>query len=100
VKQESLKHLADGATVFAVGTGGVTGSLKVLDFINAYAAGLGFLSSVVFGIAGLVFYKLSLNKQNLAQQNKKDLDDFKEETTREFKKVNTGIESILDKLSN
>ena len=100
MKQESLKHIGDGALALAVGTGGVSSGLSFLDFINAYAAGLGFLSSVIFGIAGLVFYKLSLNKQNLAQQNKKDLDDFKEETTREFKKVNTGIESILDKLNN
>ena len=97
MKQESVKHLADGATTLAV-SAGASSYFEWFTFLNANAPGIGVLLSLVFGLIGLIFYYLNWKKSTLADDNKDRLDAHIEETREEFKVVNNGIESILNKL--
>ena len=97
MKQESVKHLADGATTLAVSTG-ASSYFGWFTFLNSNAPGIGVLLSLVFGVIGLVFYYLTWRKSTLADDNKDRLDAHIEETREEFKNVNNGISSILSKL--
>lgn len=99
MKQESVKHLADGATTLAVSTG-ASSYFGWFTFINANAPGIGVLLSLVFGLIGLVFYYLNWKKSILADDNKDRLDTHIEETREEFRIVNGGIDSILNKLDD
>ena len=104
MKQESVKALADGATISAVSTG-ASSYFGWFTFINTNAPGIGVLLSLVFGTAGLIFYWLTWKKSTLAEKNKEKidthsdrLDDHIVETRDEFKKVGDGISLILNKL--
>ena len=105
MKQETGKLLADGATISAVSTG-ASSYFGWFDFVNANAPGIGILLSFFFGVIGLIFYWLTWKKATLADENKKTIKDNGEkldlhinETRNDFKSVNDGIESILNKLS-
>ena len=105
MKQESAKLLADGATLSAVSTG-ASSYFGWFTFVNANAPGIGVLLSLVFGLIGVVFYILNHRKTLLAEKNKEvidknndRLDAHIEETREEFKIVNTGISTIIDKLN-
>jgi hypothetical protein len=97
VKQESVKHLADGATTLAVGSG-ASSYFGWFVFVNNNAAGIGVLLSFFFGVVGLIFYWLTWRKSTLADENKTKLDEHIEETKEEFKNVNSGLSEILNKL--
>jgi hypothetical protein len=97
VKQESVKHLADGATTLAVGSG-ASSYFGWFVFVNNNAAGIGVLLSFFFGVIGLIFYWLTWRKSTLADENKTKLDEHIEETKEEFKNVNSGLSEILNKL--
>jgi len=97
VRQESVKHLADGATALAVSIG-ANSYLGWFTFINTNAPGIGVLLSLIFGLIGLVFYILNWRKLSLADDNKGRLDDHIKKTEKGFKKVDDGIASILNKL--
>ena len=104
MKQESVKALADGATISAVSTG-ASSYFGWFTFINANAPGIGVLLSLVFGSIGLIFYYLTWKKSTLADTNKEKIDDHGDrlddhikETREEFKKVGDGLELILNKL--
>lgn len=104
MKQEITKHIADGATLSAAGLG-ASSYFEWFVFINANAPGIGILLSFMFGVIGLVFYWLTWKKATLADSNKKEFDkhliafnEHKTETSNQFKHVNSGIESILNKL--
>lgn len=105
MKQETVKHIADGATLSAVGSG-ASSYFEWFTFINANAPGIGILLSFFFGVIGLVFYWLTWKKSTLADSNKKEFDkhviafnEHKKETRTEFQSVNSGIDSILSKLN-
>jgi len=101
VKQESVKALADGATISAVSTG-ASSYFGWFTFVNANAPGIGVLLSMVFGVVGLIFYYLTWKKSTLADSNRDRLDEHIIETRDEFKKLDdkldNGISSILNKL--
>jgi hypothetical protein len=111
VKQESVKHLADGATTLAVGSG-ASSYFGWFVFINENAPGVGVILSFFFGVTGLIFYILNLKKLSLADENKIGLDglanevqsltvDFKEHKTESreaVKSINTGLDDILSRL--
>lgn len=104
MKQETLKHLADGATISAVSTG-IANKLGWFHFINENAAGIGVLLTAFFGIVGLVFYYLTWKKSTLSDENKQKIeflgeafDDHKEETKKQFECVHDGLSCILAKL--
>lgn len=104
MKQELSKHLADGATTLAVSTGATS---SVLGYINHYAAGIGVLCTIFFGLIGSFFYYITWKKSTLADQNKADIEslsiafsDHKQETREEFKKVSSGIDEILEIVAN
>ncbi len=97
MKQESVKHLADGATTLAVSTG-ASSYFGWFTFINTNAPGIGVLLSLVFGVVGLIFYYLTWKKSTLADSNKDRLDEHIIETREEFTKVGDGISLILNKL--
>ena len=77
MKQESLKHLADGATISAVSTG-AGNYLGWFGFINENAPGIGVLLSMFFGICGVVFYVISYRKATVADDNAKKIDQLAE----------------------
>lgn len=90
MKQESVKHLADGATTLAVSSG-ASSYFGWFTFINENAPGVGVILSFLFGVIGIIFYWLTWSKLTLAEENKKKLDNHIVETR-------TGINSILSKL--
>jgi len=98
VKQESVKHLADGATTLAV-SAGASSYFDWFTFINSNAPGIGVLLSLIFGLIGLIFYYLNWKKSTLADDNKNRLDDYTEKTDSRFKKLDDGIVLILSKLN-
>ena len=102
MKQETLKALADGATISAISTG-VSVRIGWLDVINEYAPAIGAIATVFFGLIGLLFYYLTYKKGTQADENKRDIsdlkDDFdvhKQETIKQFDSVNLGISKILE----
>ena len=102
MKSETLKASVDGAATLATSTGILTVSLKFLDH---YAAGIGALCTIIFGIIYVIFQFLAHRKLTLADENKKDLEDFKTDfdehktdTSKQFNSLNQGIDNILDKL--
>lgn len=106
MKQEIASHLGHGATALAVGTG-TSSYFGWFTFINENAPGVGVLLSAFFGFTGLFFYYITWKKSTLADQNKADIEslsvafeDHKEETREEFKKVFSGIEEILENVTN
>ena len=110
MKQESVKHLADGATISAVSTG-ASSYFGWFTFINENAPGIGVLLSFFFGVIGLIFYYLTWKKSTLAETNKKELDSNKKElanhgdkldahikeSTEQFKFLGDGIKTLLDR---
>ena len=101
MKQESVKHLADGATISAVSTG-ASSYFGWFTFVNENAPGIGVLLSFFFGVIGLIFYWLTWKKSMLAEANKKELakhgeklDSHIKESTEQFKYLGDGIEALL-----
>ena len=108
MRQESVKHLADGATTLAISSG-ASSYFGWFTFINNNAPGIGVLLSFFFGSIGLIFYFFTWKKSTLADENKVTLSEHAEKldthilkTNANFesmdKKVSSGIESILNKL--
>lgn len=98
MKQETLADLGHGAITLSVGTG-VSNQLGWFNFINANAAGLGFIATVFFGLVGLVFYYLTLKKSKLADQNKINFDNYKKESDGNFKNLDGKIQIIEEHVS-
>lgn len=106
MKQETLRTLADGAIISAISTG-ISAKAGWLDVINAYAPAIGAISSVFFGVVGLVCYYLSYRKSTQSDENKKDIatlqeefSEHKKETIKQFDSVNSGISKILKNQSS
>lgn len=97
MKQEISKVLVDGSATLAASTGILTVTLK---FFDHYAAGVGAICTLVFGVIYVLFQYLSHKKLTLADNNEKRLDAHIEETKKEFKKVGEGISLILNKLDD
>lgn len=97
MKQESAKHLADGATTLAISSG-ASSYFGWFTFINDNAPGIGVLLSLFFGVIGVIFYYLNQKKLTLADENKNKLDSHIVETEKGFRAVNSGIDEILNKL--
>jgi hypothetical protein len=105
------KHLADGATISAVGSG-ASSYFGWFEFVNDNAAGIGVLLSFFFGSIGLIFYWLTWKKSTLADENKINLTSHAEKldghivksdsqfikVDTQFDQVNSGISEILNKL--
>lgn len=104
MKQETLKHLGDGAIISAVSTGAIN-KLGWLSYLNENAGGIGLIITTFFGLIGLFFYYLTWKKSILADVNKieliqhgEKLDAHIKETNNQFKCLNNGVKSILDRL--
>jgi len=107
VKQETLKALADGSSILTVGTGATSSALALgqWDWINANAAGIGVLATIIFGFIAIGFniynsFKLGKADKNevIIDEHAEKLDAHIEDTVIEFANVNKGIFEILDKL--
>lgn len=66
MKQETAKALVDGAAISVTGTGILT---SLLAFFEHYAAGIGAMCTVVFGIVYIVFQFMSYRKLTLSDTN-------------------------------
>jgi len=67
--------------VSATGTGALAGSAgimtTVMGFFDHYAAGIGAISTVIFGVIYVVFQYLSYKKSTLANENAKELKELR-----------------------
>lgn len=106
MKQETLKTLADGATISAISTG-VSVRAGWLDVVNTYAPAIGAIATVFFGLIGILFYYLTYKKGTQADENKKDITDLQEslvehkaETKENFDALSKGIDKILENQSS
>ena len=102
MKQELAKHLSDGAVVLATSTGTLT---VILKFLDNYAAGIGALCTIIFGLVYILFQFLAHKKLTLADENKKNHNDLaaafvdhKTDTNAQFKHVNNGLDEIKELL--
>lgn len=97
MKQESLKHLTDGANTLVLSSGAGTsawGALEYWNFVNTNAAGIGVLLTLFFGFMALAFNVYNSLKLNQTDKNKKQI----EEHAEKLKNVSSGIDEILNKL--
>ena len=95
MSNEILTQSANGLGAIAVASGVAT---MVMKFFDYYAAGIGAMFTIATFFTWLVFQLRNDKKLALADQNHQELQDFKEHTTKEFKKINVGIKSILDEI--
>lgn len=73
IKQEVTQTIAEYALLGSVGTG-IASEMSWFQFINANAQGLGFITSVVFGIIATVFYVITYLKKT---NNTKEIENLK-----------------------
>lgn len=114
MKQETIKVLADGSSLLTVGTGATSSALAFgqWEWINANAAGIGVLATLVFGFIAIGFNIYNSFKLGKADKNEVVIDEHGEKldehiqkteehiekTVIEFANVNKGIFEILGKL--
>jgi hypothetical protein len=100
VKQESLKHLADGLTTLAVSTGAASGTLKYFEFMDAHSGSLGFLSATFFGSIGALFYYLNYRKGCQADENKRQMELNKKEHDQQLELVKAQVANNLSEFKS
>lgn len=79
MKQETLKHLADGTSALAVSTGIGNSAFVYWDFINKNAAGIGVILSVFFGLIAIGFNIYNARKSRLSSENEKEIEKLKKQ---------------------
>lgn len=79
MKQETIKHLADGTATLAVSTGIGNSAFVYWDFINHNAAGIGVLLSFLFGVIAIGFNIYSARKAKQANDNKLEIKRLKKQ---------------------
>ena len=92
MKQEISKAIVDGAATLAVSTGILTVTLK---FFNVYAAGIGAMCTIIFGIIYVIFQFMAHQKLIKADDNEKRLDKHE----GQLNNMQAGINTIIDKLN-
>ena len=115
MKQETIKVLADGSSILTLGTGATSSALAFgqWEWINANAAGIGVMATLVFGFIAIGFNLYNSFKLGKADKNEiiidehgekldehiQKTDEHIEKTVIEFANVNKGIFEILAKLN-
>lgn len=97
MKQETLKLLENNSAALTIGTGvttSVTKELGWLEYLDFHAAGIGVLLTVFFGVGYLIFHYLSLKKQSLADENKRQIELIKAKQARDMDSVKGILKSI------
>jgi len=92
VKQEIAKASADGFVALTASLGVITVTLK---FFDHYAAGIGAICTLIFGVIYIIFQFMAHKKLTLADNNEKRLDKHEEQ----LNKVEAGINTIIEKLN-
>ena len=102
MRQEIAQGIAHSAVTLATGTGILTVTLK---FFDNNAAGIGAMSTLVFGLIYVYFQWSSDKKLTVAEVNtinidalSQDFHDHKTETTEKLEGLDKGISLILNKL--
>lgn len=98
MKQESLKHIADGAMISAVGSG-TSSYFDWFAFINTNASGVGVILSFIFGVAGIIFYILTWKKQTLADENKRAIEANERKLDDHIEETRLGLGQIISLLN-
>ena len=77
MKQETIKVLADGSSLLTLGTGATSSIIAFgqWDWINANAAGIGVLATIVFGFIALGFNIYNSFKLGKADKNEAIIDE-------------------------
>lgn len=96
MRSEIAKSVGDGATTLAVSSG-VASELGWLSFLDAHAPGLGFISSVVFGTIGTIFYYLSHKQKNENADKIAELKLQKEANAKEIKELRDELTQLREK---
>lgn len=77
MKQETVKHLADGAVVSAGGMG-ISSYMGWFSFINENAPGIGVIISLIALIVGIGFNVYNSSKLTQTDKNKAEIDTIKD----------------------
>lgn len=92
MKQEITKVMVDSSVALATSAGILTVTLK---FFDHYAAGIGAMCTLFFGVVYIVFQFLAHKKLTLADNNEKRLDKHEDQ----LNKVEDGINTIIETLN-
>ena len=102
MKQEITQTIANAAATMTTSTGLLAAALK---FADNNAAGIGAISTVLFGCIYVYFQWSSNKKLTISEVNTINIDalsqdfyDYKIETSEQFKCVNSGLGKIMQKL--
>ena len=99
IKQELTQTIANYAMGASVGTG-IASEMTWFQFINANAQGLGFITSVVFGLIGTLFYFITYIKKT---DNTKEIEKLRIQNinnTLEMDRLKSQISNIGDRKSD
>ena len=99
MKQIAVKHLADGASTLAIGSGVGTSALGYWEFISVNHAGIGVLCTLSFGLIALFFNIYNSSKLNQAEKNKKEIEANSKKLDEHINETKTGIDRILDAIN-
>ena len=101
MKQEITQGIAHSAVTLATGTGILT---VILEFFDNNAAGVGAMSTILFGFIYVYFQWSSNKKLTVAEINTINIDalsqdfyDHKIETTEKLEVLGDGIKTLLDR---
>ncbi len=101
MKQEIAQGIAHSAVTLATGTGILT---VILEFFDNNAAGVGAMSTILFGFIYVYFQWSSNKKLTVAEINTINIDalsqdfyDHKIETTEKLESLGDGIKVLLDR---
>ena len=85
--------MATGGVTLATSSGIVT---SYLGWLGHYAAGIGVICTIFFGIVYCVFHILAYRKSTLADENKRQIEQIKAQVSNNFDR----IEGVLNKVVN
>jgi uncharacterized membrane protein len=91
VKQATLDHMATGGVTLATSSGVVT---SYLGWLGHYAAGIGVVCTIFFGLVYCVFHVLAYKKSTLADENKRQLELIKAQVVNNMSEVKAGLKAI------
>lgn len=101
MKQEAAQVIATSAVTLATSTGILT---VILKFFDNNAAGIGAISTIVFGLIYVYFQYSSNQKLTVAEINtinidalSQDFHDHKVETTEKLELLSDGMKTLLSR---
>ena len=102
MKQETIKVLADGSSLLTLGTGATSSALAFgkWEWINANAAGIGVMATLVFGFVAIGFNLYNSFKLGKADKNEIIIDEHGEKLDEHIQKTDEHIQKTVIEFAN